>query len=266
MWPYLQLGIVSIPMYSLCIFLGLGFGILLAVRRCRVYQISKEDVFYCILYGCIGLLIGGKLLYLLTILPQLVQLPKEFFQDFANIEPLLLGGFVFYGGLFGAIGGVLIYCKQYHLTVIPMLEVICLVVPLIHAFGRLGCFFAGCCYGMPAPEPWGVIFHHSEIAPNDIPLLPVQLLEAAGNLLIFLGLWFGFRKKKTDGQILGLYCVCYGVLRFGMEFLRADSYRGILGIFSLSQWLSLAMVLFGGIWLYWRRQKQRKRVNPESFG
>ena len=125
-----------------------------------------------------------------------------------------------------------------------MITLIIPVVPLAHALGRVGCFCAGCCYGIPMDPPWGVCFH-SALAPHGVALFPVQLLEAALNFILFLFLYHYAKKPRKPGAVLGLYLVCYAVERFGLEYLRFDEIRGFLFGISTSQWISLLLIPIG---------------------
>lgn len=105
--------------------------------------------------------------------------------------------------------------------------------------------------------PIGIAFTNSPVAPNGIPLFPVQLVEAGLNfLLFFFLLWFA-GKPRPQGRILGAYVIAYAVIRFVLEFLRYDYERGILWVFSTSQWISLILLPIG-IWLLARRAKAGK--------
>ncbi len=128
---------------------------------------------------------GAKALYILTNLGQ-------FIDDLAYLssEPLLFiqtyigGGFVFYGGFYGGLAAAVIYCKATHLDVWELARSLVPLVPLFHVFGRIGCFFTGCCYGIEN-ETFGIAFTSSEVAPNGVPLIPVQLYEAAVEAILF---------------------------------------------------------------------------------
>ena len=134
-----------------------------------------------------------------------------------------------------------------------------------HALGRIGCFLAGCCWGIPAPEPWGIALPQALAAPRGVPLLPVPLYEAAGNALLCAGLLL-YRKKKprrTPGSSTGLYLSAYAVLRFLLEFLRGDEARGRWGALSAGQWNALAALLVG-LWLLVRIVEIEIRLDGAS--
>lgn len=109
-------------------------------------------------------------------------------------------------------------------------------IPLFHVFGRVGCFLGGCCYGLPSA--WGFVYRYSPVAEaNGVSRFPVQLVEAAWNLVLFL-LLARLQRRGRD-RLLPLYLALYAPARFLLEFLRGDAYRGIFLGLSTSQWISL---------------------------
>ena len=177
----------------------------------------------------------------------------------------LASGFVYYGGLWG--GALAVAAAASHRGC-PALEITDAASPglaLGHALGRIGCFLAGCCWGIPAPEPWGIALPQALAAPRGVPLLPVPLYEAAGNALLCAGLLL-YRKKKphrTPGSSTGLYLSAYAVLRFLLEFLRGDEARGRWGALSAGQWNALAALLVG-LWLLVRIVEIELRLDGAS--
>lgn len=245
MLPYIEVLGHQVATYALCIMAGLVLGIIVALVRAGIYQCKGEDVLFASFYGVLGLVAGGKLLYLVTILPFLMENFQAIIVNKEIIQALMSGGFVFYGGVLGAVAGIWIYTRQYHLKFMDFLEIMIPSIPLVHGFGRIGCFCAGCCYGRKWPKSLGIEFHNSLIAPNYVPLFPVQLIEAVGNFLIFAAIMGMYHKKRTFGQITGLYFILYSIMRFLLEYMRADADRGIwLGI-STSQWISIGILLAG---------------------
>jgi len=158
---------------------------------------------------------------------------------------LLQAGGVFYGGFIAAILATLWYVRRHQLSLWKVADIAAPAVAIGHGIGRLGCFAAGCCYGIATEMPWGVTFTDTYSGslvgvPLNIPLHPTQIYEAATNLLLgaFL-IWF-YRRKQFDGQIFWSYVLAYAVLRFFHEFLRADP-RGALfgGAISTSQFIAI---------------------------
>jgi phosphatidylglycerol:prolipoprotein diacylglycerol transferase len=129
-----------------------------------------------------------------------------------------------------------------------MFDLVVPSIPLIHAIGRLGCYFAGCCYGIPYDGPGHVTFHISPSAPNEIALFPTQLLESGLNIFACLLLLLYAKPEQKPGKVLGIYITYYAILRFLIEFFRGDGARGILIGISTSQWISLALIPIG-LWL-----------------
>ena len=146
---------------------------------------------------------------------------------------------MFYGGLIGLLLGAYIYCRA---AKADYWAVICRAlpaVPLAHGFGRIGCFLTGCCYGREC-SALGIAFAHSEVAPNGVPLFPVQLVEAACVLGLAPALASMSRRGRTGREMLAAYLISYGVLRFILEFFRGDGCRGFLLGLSVSSSLPYA--------------------------
>jgi phosphatidylglycerol---prolipoprotein diacylglyceryl transferase len=112
-----------------------------------------------------------------------------------------------------------------------------------HAIGRLGCFLAGCCCGIPTDSWFGVAF--PELAYR---VHPTQLYESTPLFMGFIAVWIFRRKLIVPGTIYAGYLLLYGSIRFIVEFYRQDAYTfGMLNC-SPSQYISLA-VICAGAWL-----------------
>ncbi len=254
MFPFFTIFGHPIPMYGLMIACGAALGVLLAVYSPRNRDIPRQDIFFSACYAGVGVFIGAKLLYLLITLPQLLLRPDAPKPSLALIATLFSGGFVFYGGVFGALFFLRLYTRKYKLPYMKTMETLVPSIPLIHAMGRLGCFFAGCCYGMPVAPPWGVTFKAGSAAPSGVSLLPVQLYEAGLNLILFILLLLYAKKRPAEGNLLGLYLAGYACIRFFLEFFRYDAARGMILGLSTSQWISI-LLLPVGIILLTRKQR-----------
>lgn len=245
MLPTIKVFQKTIAMYGLMIAIGLIIGISIAVVRSKKHGFKSEDILFASIFGCIGLFVGGKLLYILVTLPKLVKYLEQLITAPDLLLQLFFSGFVFYGGLIGAVIGIYIYCKLFSIPALPLLDHLIPSIPIIHSFGRLGCFFAGCCYGIPYTGSLAITFHNSISAPNNISLFPVQLIESGINLIAGLLLLIFSRKKPAPGKIMGIYILFYSILRFSMEFFRGDIIRGNLLGLATSQWISLLLLPFG---------------------
>lgn len=140
-------------------------------------------------------------------------------------------------------------------------------IPLAHAIGRIGCFLAGCCYGRIVDTPISVCYRNPiGGAPVGVPVFPIQLVESACNILVFVILLIYTRKRLKAGSVLFLYSILYGIERFCLEYFRADEIRGIFLGLSTSQWISIAMIIFGIVgFVLARRRENRisKTMNDE---
>lgn len=248
MFPSIDLGIIEVPMYWVLSVLGflVSYLVIKVLNKKHIdYHLPKDDILYLTLFIVIGALIGARILFVLTLTPKYIHNPIFLLQMF------LFGGLVFYGGVIGGVIGGIIYIRKYGLVPSKYFNIMAVVLPLGHAHGRVGCFCAGCCHGIPTDHAFAVSFPPSEIHPNGtVPVHPTQLYESFFNLLLFgvlLFLFLRFRKHRPF-LFFSLYLMIYGVFRFFLEFLRGDDYRGIF-ILSTSQWISVALVLIGALLL-----------------
>jgi len=237
--------------------LGLLVSGLLAFVRVKKAGLSTDN--FLIIAACaLGLgLIGAGLSYVFVSFSfaEIVALIRA-----GQIDALLHGGMIFYGGLIGGIFGALLGARLARTKLVDFLNPVVPALPLAHAFGRIGCFCAGCCYGVPTSSCLGVVYVHPVGgAPTGVSLLPVQLFESGLNLLIFLLLIVFTRKTKSKTLALPVYILCYGCVRFFLEYCRYDSVRGSLLGLSTSQWVSILGVCLSALYiaLYLRRQKKR---------
>ncbi len=244
---FLHIGHFELASYGVMTALGYAIASYYLLRHLPKY-IDKDTFWNLIFIIFMGALVGAKLLFILVTWPQLDGTLWEkmtyFVQNFRY-------GFVFYGGLIVAVAALIIYMKKKNLPLLPTSDFIVTGLPLGHAFGRVGCFLAGCCHGKPTALPWGVIFSdpHAMVSPDliGVPVHPVQLYEAVGNLLIFFLLHKLYNRPHKNGTVLVAYVACYGTLRFVLEFFRGD-FRGAY-IFGLSpaQLITLLLAVTAGV-------------------
>ena len=253
MLPYIPILGYEIPMYPVLAFLGAALLSVFCVLQCRFPRktapaVNTQDIFFMLLYAFIGAIIGAKLLYLITSVP-VYWVPQLSFADNIKYWVSLIagGGLVFYGGLIGALLGALRYVLHFRTPVSAMLDLGFAGVPLFHAFGRIGCFLAGCCYGVEYHGAFAVTFPENNLgnAPAGVGLLPVQLMEAALNLVLWAILTLVYRRTSRRWLTSGLYLVSYGTIRFILEFFRGDLIRGSILSLSSSQFISIFAVAAG---------------------
>lgn len=255
MLPYVTLFGHTLSTYSVLAILGFLAGLLLVVLASPRFGLNRDDSVYLYVFSFAGVLVGAKLLSLLPLLPQMAaDLPMLWTGEWERfVRTYLTSGMVYYGGLAGAVVGAWLTARYFSLRLSDFFPVLVPAIPLFHAFGRVGCFCAGCCYGVEAPEPWGISFTHAVAGPNGIPLLPVQLWESGAELVIFaILLWYAGRTKVRE-RLLPAYVLLYAPTRFVLEFFRGDPARRLYGPHSTSQWLSLAAAA-AALWLLYRRK------------
>ena len=204
------------------------------------------------LFIFIAAFIGGKVFLLLENPSLYLNAPKK----------LLTGrGFVFYGSFLFAIPTMLWFFKKHKLDTYKMLDVMAVVTCIVHMFGRLGCFLAGCCYGKPTTGPLGITFTNEACqAPLNTPLVPTQLLEAGFILLVMISLLLIKSKfQKFYGQLFLLYLILYAIGRSVLEIFRGDVARGFIidEYLSHSQFIALLVVIVTGfVYVRWSKKNR----------
>ncbi len=251
MKPQIQLIGIPISTYGLCIAIGLVIANILAVIEIKKKKKDINDLFIIEGYCLLGGFIGAKLLYM-CVIREYINF-KRLITDEYYLCSIMNGGFVFYGGLIGAIIFLIIPQFIHRINIEEYINDLCFLVPLVHCFGRIGCFMAGCCYGIPYEGRFSVVFPDGAMAPAGMKLFPVQLLEAILLFIISLLLYIISKKKKR--YTIGLYFLTYGLVRLGVEYLRYDTLErgGLLYSLSISQWISIAFILIGVTVIYSNR-------------
>lgn len=240
----IQIGTVMISWYGLFIVLGITAGVLLGYILMRINHLKFDDFIQVACFVGLGAMAGAKLLYLIV---SWESIDLSRITDPEYFSALMGGGFVFYGGVFGGLLGLYLCGKILHMQVAVYARAAIPVIPVAHAFGRIGCAMAGCCYGVPYDGPGAVVYTESIAAPLNVPLFPVQAVGAAGNLVIAAVLClYGevCRRNSKNPKSLQVYLILYAVFRFGLEYVRYDdSERGILMGLSTSQWISIVICI-----------------------
>lgn len=233
-------------------FLSGLFWVRYEAKRVHINPEKLMDLFFCVVLAAV---IGARILFVFVSVPQWWEDPLVFFRVWE-------GGLVFYGGMIAAVLTSVWYLHKHHIPFLPVADIFAPGLALGHAFGRIGCFAASCCYGREAPGSWwSVIFPHTDfsIAPVGIPLYNTQLMESFWLFFIFLFLFFFRKRKRFDGEIFLLYLIFYPILRIVIETFRGDQIRGIFwwGV-STSQMISIVWILIAVI--IWTTALKRKRV------
>jgi phosphatidylglycerol:prolipoprotein diacylglycerol transferase len=241
--------------YGALVALAFLAGLWMAARLAKRDFLNVEAVTNLGIYCALAAIVGAKLM-MLIVDPRYRQNPGEIF----TFDTLQAGG-VFYGGLIGALGVAWWYMRKTRLPVWRTADVFAPGIALGHGIGRLGCFSAGCCWGVESHLPWAVTFrnpvaHDLVGVPLGQPLHPTQLYESFAEFLIFAVLYRQIAKPHRPGAIIGLYLMLYSTARFIVEFFRYHEQGNLWGTpLDTSQWISLGLCALG-IWCFFRREEQ----------
>lgn len=233
-----EAGSFTVYSYGLLIALGIVGGMTyLIIEGKKETGLTFDQANALFLYIFLAAIVGGKLFLFLEDPSGYVRHP----------ENLLTGrGFVFYGSFLLAIPTMWWFFRKHKLPVYRMLDVMAITTCVVHIFGRLGCFMAGCCYGEPTSFGWGVSFTDPVCyaEPLNTPLHPTQLLEALYIFLLMVVLFALKKRRRFYGQLFLTYLMLYAIGRFVLEFLRGDPGRGFVieDYLSHSQMIALCVL------------------------
>lgn len=245
MKTYLNLLGFPIPSYGFMIVIGVVCANILAffiIRKRKFHEKSMLDYndfliieAYCILGG----FLGAKFLYVLVTFH---EIDWKTLLTVSGFNLFMQTGFVFYGGLIGGIVAALLAGKIHKIKIDVYFNEFIFLIPFIHGCGRIGCFLAGCCYGVPYEGIGAVVFPKNSFALSGVKLFPVQLIEAILLFCLFF-IMIVIKWKYKSKHMVEWYCLLYAILRFVLEFFRYDAIRGEFFRISTSQWISLAMIV-----------------------
>ena len=248
MFPDLiDLGFLHLRTYGACMATGFLICWWLIEKLGR-----RKDLSNLLLALMVSGVVGSRVAYVIE------HWQSEFAANPAQIIRVDQGGLMFYGGLILAIVVFFVWCGVKKEHPLALGDLLCTVIPLGHAFGRIGCFFYGCCYGRDS-DAWCAVtfpmgspswFEHGR---RMVSVLPTQLFEAAALLALFAVLLAVYRRWRRGTA--GLYMIGYAVIRFFMEYLRGDP-RADVGPFSISQTISLGLAAVGLVFVWLGRRSQ----------
>lgn len=236
-----RFGDFALHTYGLFAAIGFIAGLALAAAggpRAGVPKTVVQDAGAPLLLG--GLL-GARLFYVFFHAGEFAGAPLE-------VLRVWRGGLMWQGGLLGGVLAGVVYFRRKKIPLGAAADLLAPGVALGQAFGRIGCFFAGCCYGAVCRWPWAVTFHAPDsLAPRGVPLHPTQLYDAAANFFIAAALWFWGRRPGFAGgrgRLAFGYLALASAARLGMEAFRDDA-RGLLGPFNATTVLAVVLLLLG---------------------
>jgi phosphatidylglycerol:prolipoprotein diacylglycerol transferase len=241
------------PIYSYGTMVALGFFIafMLILRRAKDLQISADFISDLFLVILISSIVGARLLYVLVNGAYFLRNPLE-------IIMVHHGGLILYGGVISAVAASYFFITKRGYAFYAIGDLFIPYLALGQAFGRMGCYLNGCCFGTVTDSACGVVFPLNSLPYQDhvekgiirldshfsLPVHPVQLYSALLDVIIFMVLLSVDRKKKLRGQTFWLYFILYPVKRFLMELLRDDTAAVFMSL-TLYQVISAGLLVFG---------------------
>jgi len=256
----ISIGSFFIPTYGTLVAIAFLAALWVTIRLAKRASLPSELVMNLAIYCALAGLAGAKLFMILFNFGDYWSGREQLF----SLATLQAAG-VYQGGFVVAFITAALYMRRQHLPLLQTCDVFAPGIALGQAIGRIGCFSAGCCWGIPTHRPWGVTFHNPAAAdltgvPLGIPLHPTQLYECVADAAIFALLYWRIGKTHTAGAILGWYLALYSVARFVIEFFRYHE-QGLHYGLSYTQWISL-VTLIAGIGLLILRRGAPKLAFP----
>ena len=259
-----QIGPIAIHWYGLTYLVAFGLFLWLASLRTAQPPFARvgwtrRDVEDLLFYGVLGVVIGGRLGYVIF------YKPGYYAANPLEVFAVWKGGMAFHGGLLGVLGAMWLFARSRGRHFLEVTDLIAPCVPTGLASGRMGNFINGELWGREADPslPWAMVFPQSGV---NIPRHPSQLYQfMLEGLLLFVLLWLYSRKPRNLGVVSGAFLIGYGTFRFVVEYFREpDSFLGLLAFdMSMGQWLCVPMVATGFL-LFWLGRQQRFVAPPRS--
>lgn len=245
-----EAGPFTVYSYGFMIAVGIVAGVVyMAMEGKREVALTFDQANALFLVIFVAALLGGKFFLFLEDPARYAQHPGE----------LLAGsGFVFYGSFLFAVPAMWWYFRKHRLPPFRMLDVMAVTTCVVHFFGRIGCFLAGCCHGSPTDSAFGVVFTDPACLaePLNTPLFPTQLFEATWILMVMIFLLLLKRRRQFYGQLFFSYLLLYAVGRFFLEYFRGDAARGFVADGYLSHGQVTALLVFLVVlFLYVKRRR-----------
>jgi phosphatidylglycerol:prolipoprotein diacylglycerol transferase len=253
----LQIGPLAVRWYGLMYLLAFVLFMVLGKQRARQSLLTgwhPRDVDDMLFYGVFGVIVGGRLGYVLF------YKPLFYLQHPLEILSVWQGGMSFHGGFLGVLFAMWLFARARHKRWLDVTDFVAPLVPLGLAAGRLGNFINGELWGRVTTVPWGMVFPPAGAEPRH----PSQLYQfALEGLLLYTMLWLYAQRRRPMGAVSGLFLLGYGSCRFVAEFAREpDSFLGFLALgFTMGQWLSLPMIVAGAVMMAWAYRRADKE-NP----
>ncbi|MEE9432800.1 MAG: prolipoprotein diacylglyceryl transferase [Sphingorhabdus sp.] len=261
-----EIGPLAVRWYSLGYLAGilLGYWWLTRLLAKPGAPMSREHADDMILYGTLGIILGGRLGYILFYKPDILMNPLEIFKVWE-------GGMSLHGGALGTIFAIWLLARRKGLSFLRVCDYIACVIPFGLFLVRIANFINGELWGRVTDVSWAIRFteYVNGAHVTGPPRHPSQLYEAGlEGLLMAAILWPLFFKtdaRYKPGFLFGMAALIYGAARFTVEFFRAPDahlqWLADMSGLSMGQWLTIPMILFG-IYMVVTAKGRRQRVEP----
>lgn len=257
MYPdIVSIGSLTIHTYGLFVALGFAAAVFLSAWLGKSDGLPLNLILDIAFVGIVWAIVGSRLFYILLNLEHFRLHPLDAFK-------IWQGGLVFSGGLVAAALALILYLKKRRVAILPTADIVAPGLALGQGIGRIGCLFAGCCYGRPSDLPWTVVFRHPDsLAPLYVSLHPTQVYAAAGGIVLFIILLIILKRRLFPGQVFVWYMILHSTFRLIEERFRGD-YRGLVPgtEMSVTQLLTLIVLVGSVISLYIIKSKDSKRTD-----
>jgi len=221
----------TIPVYSVMIFSSLAANIIIVAILSKKHSFSKNEIVCLLLYESVGIIGGAKIL---TFIQNYRELDGQF--DFLAL------GFTAYGAVIGALLFLILFCLQFRKPIDEMLYIFTPSIPLMYGVGKIGCFLAGCCFGIEYSGFGSIVYEYSGSASANTNRFPVQIVETIVFLGIFAYMMIKHKKNQFDMKKVGISFILCGFAKFALDFLR-DSNTG--QVLSQNQLISIVFIIIG---------------------
>lgn len=246
MKPYLfdfmvQGHLIRVPSFGAFLATAFSVAYFWSLRNARRLGVESKHIERLFLLILIASAIGARLFHVLF------EEPTFYWNHPSKIIAIWEGGSTLYGSVLCCMLTVYLYCKREHLELGNIMDLSATSTVLSLSIGRLGCFFAGCCWGKTCTLPWAVTFTHPEAfnTVHGLSVHPTQLYESFGAFLLFIFCQKRLFNRSFSGEVVLKAVIGYSVLRFFVEWFRGDAYRGFVfnGLLSYSQAISLFLAI-----------------------
>lgn len=228
---------VYLPTWILILSLNMCLVLVWVNLRAARWGISRSQALDLTLYMMIGAVVGGRLLHVLF------EAPAYYVRQPFAVFFIWQGGFVFYGGLLGALGVAYRWCLRHDQNVWRWGDFFAPMMAVSYAVGRMGCFLNGCCYGRICDLPWGVRFDsHLQLGMAVVARHPTQLYALLWELLVLAYLVGKEKRPHVNGTIFLQWLLLHAIGRIIMEIFRDDDRGPLIIGFTLGTWLSFTLI------------------------